>query len=113
MTIMEGDKYRLLWDINFLFYFDLTRIKRPTMRWFLTIGTGFQYDQVEYIVVSHTALEQYKYTCGEFSFQKTNFGIGYKVNIKGDWALKLLFKIHMPYVDSITSRLVLGLSYRF
>ncbi|MDH5405893.1 MAG: porin family protein [Candidatus Aminicenantes bacterium] len=112
MTIMESYKYRLLWDVNFMFYFDLTKVKRP-MRWFLTVGTGFQYDRVEYTVVSLSTLEQDKYGYGSFWFQNINFGIGYKINIKDDWALRILYKIHRPSDDSITSRLALGLSYRF
>jgi len=38
------EKYRILGDINFLFYFDLTKIKRPAIRLFLTVGTGYMID---------------------------------------------------------------------
>ena len=111
--IGEDAKYSLLWDVNFLFYFDLTKIKRPTMRWFLTVGTGFQYDRVEYNVVSLSTLEQDKYGYGEIHYQPINFGAGFKVNIKEDWALRILYKIHMMFLDVIATRLALGLSYRF
>ncbi len=108
----EDEKYRLLCDINFLFYFDITKIKKPNMRWFLTVGVGYQYDREESTYVSLTTQEQYKYEYGEFHSQLT-FGVGYNINITGDWALKLLYKIHMPYADVITPRLALGLTYRF
>ena len=113
ITYIRGDaKYRLLWDINFLFYFDITRIKRPTMRWFLTVGTGYQYDREESTYVSLTTQEQYEYGYGSFWFQ-INFGVGYKLYIKDDWALRTLFKIHNPPDDLQTSRLALGLSHQF
>ncbi|MDH5405896.1 MAG: porin family protein [Candidatus Aminicenantes bacterium] len=111
--IGEEAKYLLLCDINFLFYFDLTKIKRPTMRWFLTVGTGFQYDRMEYNVVSLSTLELDKYGFGEMHYQPITFGAGFKVNIKEDWALRILYKIHMMALDVITTRLALGLSYRF
>ena len=110
--IGEDAKYRLLWDVNFMFYFDLTRIKRPTMRWFLTVGTGFQYDRREYIYASLITLEQYKYEYGQLHYQ-IGFGVGYKLYIKGDWALRVLYKIHNPPDELQTNRLTLGLSYRF
>ena len=112
-NIMEDDRYRLLWDINLLFYFDITKVKRPAMRWFITVGTGYQYDRVEYTVISLVTLEQHNYGYGEFIFQRLNLGVGYRVNIKDDWSLKVLYKIHIPYNDLITGRLALGLSYRF
>ena len=113
ILFMTEEKYRLLWDVNFLFYFDLTKIKRPTMRWFLTVGTGYQYDNEEHIVVHLKTLEQYKYGQRQLHFQNIAFGVGYKIYIKDDWALRVLYKIHRPSDDSITIRLTLGLSYRF
>ena len=116
VNITEDKKYRLLWDINLLFYFDITRIKKPAMRCFLTVGTGYQYDRVEFTVVSRTTLEQDKYGYGEFWFQWINFGAGFKLNIKEDWALRLLYRIHHFFYfgeEILTSRLALGLSYRF
>ncbi|TKJ31087.1 hypothetical protein CEE39_07520 [bacterium (candidate division B38) B3_B38] len=110
--IGEDAKYRLLWDVNFLFYFDLTKVKRPTMRWFLTVGTGFQYDRREYNVVSLSTLELDKYRYGEIYYQ-IGFGAGFEVNIKEDWALRILYKIHNPPDELMTRRLTLGLSYRF
>ena len=108
------DKYRLLWDINFLFYFDISRIKRPKMRLFLTVGTGYQYDREEIIFVSITTLEQYKYEYGSFWFQWLSFGGGLKVNIKDNWALRLLYKIHRLGGEEMeTNRFAVGLSYRF
>jgi len=112
--IKIDDMYRLMWDINLLFYFDLTRIKRPAMRWFLTVGTGYQYDREEYTFVSRTTLEQHKYGYGEFWVQLINFGAGFKVNITRNWALRLLYKINRFAGESLqTARLALGLSYRF
>ncbi|TKJ31092.1 hypothetical protein CEE39_07545 [bacterium (candidate division B38) B3_B38] len=66
--IGEEQKYRLLWGINFLFYFDITKIKKPAMRWFLTVGTGFQYDRAESTYVLLETLEQYEYGYGIFWF---------------------------------------------
>jgi len=112
--IGQEQKYRLLWDVNFLFYFDLTKFKKPAMRWFLTVGTGFQYDRVEDIVVSLKTLEQFKYGYGSFWFQMINFGAGFNVNITKDWALRLIYKIHaFAGEEAQTNRLVIGLSYRF
>ena len=112
--IMENEIYRLLWDINLLFYFDITKVKRPAMRWFITVGTGYQYDRVEYIFISLVTLEQHKYGYGEFRYQGIPFGVGYKVNIKRDWELRVLFKIHrFPADETQTGRIVLGLGYKF
>ena len=111
----EEQKYRLLWDINLLFYFDLTRvIKKPAINLFLTVGTGFQYERVEFTVVSLTTQEQDKYGYGKFWGQILSFGGGLKVNIKGDWSLRFLYKIHRFAGEGLqTNRLALGLSYRF
>ena len=112
--IGHEQKYRLLWDVNFLFYFDLTKFKKPAMRWFLTVGTGFQYDRVEDIIVSLKTLEQFKYGYGSFWFQMINFGAGFNVNITRDWALRLIYKIHtFAGEEAQTNRIALGLSYRF
>ena len=114
ILISLNDKYRLLWDVNFLFYFDLTKIKRPSIRWFLTVGTGYQYDREERIYVSLTTLQHFKYGYGSFWFQWITLGGGLKVNIKDDWALRLLYKIHRLGGEGIeTNRFALGLSYRF
>ncbi len=112
---MDEQKYRLLWDINLLFYFDLTKvIKKPAINLFLTMGTGYQYDSEEYPLVSITTQEQNKYEYEQFSFQWISFGGGLKVNIKEDWALRLLYKIHRLGGEELqTDRLALGLSYRF
>ena len=112
ITITEGDRYRLLWDINFLFYLNLSELKRAEGL-YLTVGTGYQYDHQEYTIVSLTNLKQYRYGYGELHYQPITFGVGYKLYIKGDWALRILYKIHNPPDDLITSRLTLGLSYRF
>ena len=112
--IGEEQKYRLLWGINFLFYFDITRIKKLAMRWFLIVGTGYQYDRAEFTVVSLTTQEQDKYGYGELWFQFPTFGGGLKVNIKGDWSLRFLYKIHRFAVEGLqTNRFGLGLSCRF
>ena len=112
--IRQEQKYRLLWDVNFMFYFDITKIKKPTMRWFLTVGTGYQYDRVEDIVVSLKTLEQFKYGYGSFWFQMINFGAGFNINITRDWALRLLYKIHtFAGEETQTNIIALGLSYRF
>ncbi|MFB0519020.1 MAG: outer membrane beta-barrel protein [Acidobacteriota bacterium] len=109
------NKYRLLWDINLLFYFDIRESKKPPyIRLFLTVGTGYQYDREERIYVSLSTLQQFKYGYGSFWFQWISFGGGLKVNIKDDWALRLLYKIHRLGGESIeTNRFALGLSYRF
>ena len=112
--ITEDDKYRLLWDINFLFYFGHTESKKSTyIKLFLTVGMGYQYDCEEYILVCLTTLEQYKYEYGQFWFQFPTFGAGLKMKIKGDWTLRLLYKIHRFAGEELqTNRLALGLSYR-
>ncbi|MDH5406844.1 MAG: porin family protein [Candidatus Aminicenantes bacterium] len=113
-TVKIDDLYRLIWDINLLFHFDLTKIKRPKIRLFLTVGTGYQYDWMESIVVSLQTLEFSKCGYGEFRFIYINYGAGLKVNILDDWALKFLYKIHCAGCEEIqTSRFAFGLSYRF
>ncbi|MDH5404940.1 MAG: hypothetical protein OEZ30_01285 [Candidatus Aminicenantes bacterium] len=105
--------YRILGDINLLFYFDLTRIKRPT-KLFLTVGMGYQYDREEITRFYNTTMEKKKYVYESFWFQFINFGAGLKINISDEWALRLLYKIHrFPAVYTVTKRLALGLSYRF
>ncbi len=109
---MTAENYRLLGDINLLIYLNLSEMKRGEGLYF-TVGTGFQYDSEEHIVVHLKTLEQYKYVHRQLHFQNLTFGVGYKLYIKDDWALRILYKIHMPYIDLITGRLALGLSYRF
>ncbi len=110
---MTEEKYRLMGDINLLIYLYLSEMKRGVGLYF-TVGTGFQYDSEEHIVVHLKTLEQYKYGHRQLRFQHLTFGVGYKLYIKDDWALRVLYKIHnMPYIDLITTRLALGLSYRF
>ena len=112
-VIKQADKYRLLWDINLLFYTLPTVGKRP-MRLFITVGIGYQYDRGEGTYISIETQEQFKYGYGSFWFQGINFGAGFKVNIKDDWALRLLYKIHkLGGEEGQTNRLALGLSYRF
>ena len=112
-VIKQAEKYRLLWDINLLLYTLPTVSKRP-MRAFITVGIGYQYDREESTYISIETQEQFKYGYGSFWFQRITFGAGLKVNIKTDWSLKLLYKIHNFMCDEIhTSRLTLGLSYRF
>ena len=110
---IELDMYRILGDINLLFYFDLTKIKRPT-KLFLTLGMGYQYDREEITRFYHTTMEKKKYVYESFWFQFINFGAGLKMNISDEWALRLLYKIHrFPAEYTITKRLAFGLSYRF
>ena len=113
--IGEDEKYRFLCDINLLFYFDLSESQKPTfIRLFLTVGTGYQYDRMEYHVVSLKTLEQSKYGYGKWFFQLINFGAGFKVRIKGNWSLRLLARVHgFPGEDGRTDRLALGISYQF
>ena len=111
--ISDDQKYRLLWDINLLFYTRPTKSKRPA-RLFLTLGMGYQYDRAEYTVVFLKTMEQYKYGYGSVWFQRLIFGAGLKVNIKEHWALRLLYKVHgFPSDDTLTSSFTLGLSYIF
>lgn len=114
IPIKKDDKYRILWNINFLFYFPISEIKKLAIRLFLTAGIGYQYDRVELTVVSLPTMEQNKYGYGEFNFQLINFGAGLKVNIKDDCTLRLLYKVNNFWGEELlTSRLALGLSYRF
>ncbi|MFB0519496.1 MAG: outer membrane beta-barrel protein [Acidobacteriota bacterium] len=110
---IKDEKYRLLWNINALFYFDIPNIKR-NVSIFITAGIGFQYDRVEYTVGSFTTLEQVKYGRGQSWFQFPTFGGGLKLNIKGDWSLRFLYKIHRFAGEGLqTNRFALGLSCRF
>lgn len=116
IPIKRDEKYRLLWNLNFLFYFfDLTKIiKKPTVRFFLTGGIGYQYDREEYIIVSIPTLRHYKCECGEFFFQFPTLGAGIKVNIIDSLAVKFLYKIHLfGGEERQTNRYAIGLSYRF
>ena len=115
LIITKDEKYRLLWGINLLFYFDRPKIiKRPAIRLYLSAGTGYQYDRVEFNVVSLTTLEQYKYGYAEFAFQWISIGAGLKVNIIDGLAVRLLYKINRFGGEGLqTNRLALGLSYRF
>ncbi|TKJ35556.1 hypothetical protein CEE39_00750 [bacterium (candidate division B38) B3_B38] len=108
---MAQDKYRLLWDINFLFYLKLSELKRAEGLYF-TIGTGYMYDRMQATDIHLKTLEQYKYGYGQLHYQ-IGFGVGYKLYIKEDWALRILYKIHNPPDELMTRRLTLGLSYRF
>ena len=111
--IGQDEKYRLLWDINLLFYTLPTVGKRP-MRLFITVGIGYHYDRGEGTYISIETQEQFKDGYGSFWFQGINFGGGFKVNIKDNWALRLLYKIHrLGGEEGQTNRLALGLSYRF
>lgn len=94
------EKYRLLGDINFLFYFDLTMIKRPAIRLFLTVGTGYMID--------------YEYKHRNILFQGPCFGAGLKVKIKDRFSFRILTKIHRPAGEETqTDRFAVGISYRF
>ena len=112
-VVREDEKYRLLWDINLLFYTLPTESKRP-MRLFITVGIGYQYDRGEDTIVSLPTQEQFKYGYGSFWFQFLNLGAGLKIDIKENWSLRLLYKIHRFLAEETqTNRLALGLSYRF
>ena len=115
IPIKRDEKYRLLWNINFLFHFNLTKIiKKPTIRLFLTGGIGYQYDLVEFIIVSFPTLEEYKRAYSQLFLQFPTLGGGIKVNVIGHLAVRLLYKIHRFWGEELqTSRLSLGLSYRF
>ncbi len=112
---VKSDLHRLLWDINLLFYFNLIKvIKKPVLRLFITAGTGYQYDRGEITRFYHTTMEQHKDVFENFWPQGLIIGAGLKVNIKDEWALRLLYKIHrFPAEYTITKRLAFGLSYRF
>ena len=81
VIVREDEKYRLLLNINLLFYFDFIKIKIPAISLYLSAGTGYQYDRVEFNVVTRPTLGQYKFEYGEFCFQWISIGAGFKVNI--------------------------------
>lgn len=120
---VEGANYRLLGGINFLFYFDIPKSKK-TAQIFLTIGAlSIYYDHAEYTIIIPSISEQYEYREGKSGIPRpilpvppfvSNFGVGVKVKIKGDWSLRLLYKIHGLGGEELqTNRLAFGLSYRF